>query len=483
MRDVSRLLFLLLITVRAFAGGQGFEQTRDLIRRGEFAAAAKACDETLKRRPRDFQVWTLKGIALQGLGRNAESLESFRRALAIQPQFLPALQGAAQLEYQTHDPRGRETLEAILRLRPEPTAHAMLGVLAFERQDCHAALGHFAAAGAAAGDPVIKWQRASCHYRLEQWGEAEAQFRELLALRDDDRVRYNLGLAQLGGGKAADAVATLELLGRGDRPDPDALSLLAAAHEANKQTPEALRALRRAIDLYPREERLYADLATICLEHGALELGREVLEAGAKNVPQSARIQAMLGVLHARAGQAEEAQEAFRRAERLAPDAAIGRVGLAVSLMEVGAFEQAIALLREQAGRAPGDPRVDLTLARALLQRDTTPEELGEAEALLRRVIGREPGNAAAYALLGKARLRAGDAAAAAAALEKAIGLDPRDGAATYQLMLAYRRLGRSRDAAALQEKARQLVDAERAAEAEAGRYRLFRVPEGRPGQ
>lgn len=76
-----RFLFLLLsFSLAARASAQGFEQTRD------------------------FQLWTLKGISLQGVGQPKESLAAFRRALAVNPKFLPALQGTAQLEYQLQDP-------------------------------------------------------------------------------------------------------------------------------------------------------------------------------------------------------------------------------------------------------------------------------------------------------------------------------------------------------------------------------------------
>ncbi|MFN0110828.1 MAG: tetratricopeptide repeat protein, partial [Blastocatellia bacterium] len=154
-----RAFFLLLLIVPCtFA--QSFEQVRDLIRRGDFAMAVQACDEGLQKQPRDFQLWTMKGIALQGVGKNPESLVAFRRALALNPKFLPALQGAAQLEYQLRDPNCRKTLETLLQLRPEPTVQAMLGALAFENKDCAATLKHYAAAGEAAHQPIIKWQRA-----------------------------------------------------------------------------------------------------------------------------------------------------------------------------------------------------------------------------------------------------------------------------------------------------------------------------------
>ncbi|MFN0087319.1 MAG: tetratricopeptide repeat protein [Blastocatellia bacterium] len=476
-----RLIALLLLLSAPAAFAQGFEQARDLIRRGEFAAAVRACEAGLEQQPRAFQLWTLKGIALQGVGQNKESLAAFRRALAIDPKFLPALQGAAQLEYQLHDLNCRKTLEAILRLRPEPTVHAMLGALAFERKDCGGALKHYGAAGEAADQPVIKWQRATCHFELEQWESAAAQFRELLALREDSRIRFNLGLAETRAQRYVEAIAALLPL-RG-QADADGLSLLASAYEANKQTPEALDILRDAIARHPLEERLYADLAAVCLDHNAIPLGVEVLEAGTKNLPQSARLQTLLGVLYARGERRDQAEAAFKLAERLAPEAAFGRVGLAVAMMESGAVDEAIELLREQSRRASGDPRVRLTLAQALLQKDSSPVELKEARALLQSLIARRPETARAHSLLGKLHLRRGEIVSAARALETAIKLDPSDRNSTYQLMTVYRKQGRIKEAAALQGRVQQLLDEEREADGDAARYRLVRAPEGRPGQ
>lgn len=477
------LLPLFLLSGDPVRGFADFEQIRDLLRRGDFVSALRACDHDLKLRPRDFRTWTLKGIALQGVGRNKESLESFRRAVEIQPEFLPALQGAAQLEYQMRDPRCRQTLEAILRLQPDAAvAHAMLGVLAFERKDCAEAVEHFEKGGdGATGDPLIKLQLGTCYYQLERWAAAERQFSELLSLKEDARVRYNLGLTQVSGQKMAEAVATLGPLARGERPDPEAMSLLASAYEANKQTPEALQTLRRAIDLYPREESLYVELAALCLGHNAIPLGTKVLEAGARNIPRSARIRMMLGILHASAENFDEANAAFKEAERLAPDAAYGQVGLAITLMRTGGEDQMIHLLREQLKRTPDIPAVGLTLAEALLQKGTSPAEFREAESHLRSVIRRQPSQAKAHSLLGKVYLRLGEMDNAARSLEAAVRLDPSDRGATYQLMILRQRAGRSEEAAALKEKIRQLQEVEKAEEVEAGRYRLIPVPEDHP--
>lgn len=477
---IAVCLFFVLAMLNTLAQAQGFEQVRDLIRRGDFAAAVQACETGLQKQPRDYQLWTLKGIALQGVAQNKESLAAFRRALTINPKFLPALQGAAQLEYQLRDPNCRRTLETLLLLRTEPNVYAMLGVLAFENKDCATALKHYSAAGEAARDPIIRWHSAACHFQLQQWEPAAAQFQALLAVKEDDRLRYNLGLVQVNGKQFVEAVATLQPLARKAAPEADAVSLLAAAHEGAKQLTEAFDVLRRAINLYPREERLYADLANLCLEHSAIDLGIEVLEAGMKNNPGSARIQTMLGVLFARADRMSQAEAAFRQAEQLAPDTSFGRVGLAVAMLQIGAADEAIKHLREQLQRTPNDAQVSLMLAQALLQKDSSPGELKEAQMLLQKLIARAPTNARAHSLLGKLYQRRNENVNAARTLETAIKLDPSDRNSTYQLMTVYRKQGRLKEAAALQSRVQKLLDEEREADVEAARYRLVRAPAAR---
>lgn len=487
MRFVVRLLILFLIiaafhVVAVFAD---FNQIRALLERGDFAAALRQSEQDLKINPRDYQIWTLKGVALQGLNRSADSLHALRQALKLKPDFLPALQAAAQLEYNARDPRLKQTLETILKLRPETeTARAMLGVLAFEAKNCREATAHFEQAGAnATAQPLVKWQLGTCYFELEQWTEAANQFRALLDIRENALIRYNLGLVQMRANQPAAAVATLKPLfaapeQSNEKPDADALSLLAAAYEADRQIPAAIAVLRRAVEIYPNEERLYADLAAICLDHNSFALGTEILEIALKNIPTSARLYSLLGVMHASAGFADKAQTAFQKAETLAPAAAHARVGLALSLMQSGAAEQAVRVLRDAAARTPDDALVAFTLAEALLQDNAAPELLGEAKTLLRRVIEKQPENARALSMLGKIYFREQDSNNAVPILERAVRLDPRDRAAMYQLITLYNRAGRKTEAHALGKKVEKIVDAERAGENKFERYTLNRLPD-----
>ncbi|MFN7929238.1 MAG: tetratricopeptide repeat protein [Blastocatellia bacterium] len=67
------------------------------------------------------------------------------------------------------------------------------------------------------------------------------------------------------------------------------------------------------------------------------------------------------------------------------------------SITKPQARPRAIRLLREQLQRTPNDAQVSLMLAQALLQKDSSPAELKEAQTLLQKLIARQPDNARAF--------------------------------------------------------------------------------------
>ncbi len=448
---------------------------RGLIRGGQFTEAIAECDLELTAAPRSSALYTLKGLALQSGGDKAGGLAAFRQALALDSAYEPALQAAAQIEFETRDPNAITTLESVLRLSPasEP-AHAMLGVLLYESRSCVGALLHFEKAPGALQTPSVKWQYGVCLLERQRWAEAQKQFASLLQLREHAPTRYNLALAYWNAREYQAAVTTLQPLD-GPYADADVERLLASALEAIGDTPGAYAALRKAIERNPRDEKLLVDLAVMCMDHKALDLGLEVVRAGIRNAPGSAKLQTLLGVLLVRGGDAASGQEAFERAQELAPAGGLGRIGLASTLMQMGLATDAVTLLREQLAASGRDPRTELTLVRALLLKSPTAEENREAESRLQWIVHKEPGNAAARGLLGKVYVRLGDIPQATAELEAAIRLDPTDRASTYQLMTIFQRTGRTKEAAGLARKVGALLEKEKTDEAAGNRFQIVR--------
>src|SRR5439155_2490023 len=134
-------------------------------------------------------LWTMQGVAYAGRGQKKEALSSFRSALKIFPDNIPALQGAAQIEYEGGNAAGIPLLQHLLRLRPrDATTNAMLAVLEYQEGNCKAAVQHFAAAGALfESKPEGLHAYATCLVKLKRFDEAATVFKKSVALNPADR--------------------------------------------------------------------------------------------------------------------------------------------------------------------------------------------------------------------------------------------------------------------------------------------------------
>ena len=139
------------------------------LREGQFAKALQILQPELEKDPKNTQLWALRGIALSGKGDKKEALGAFRHALDISPDYLPALEGAAQIEYEDGGRDAGVLLQRVLQLQPDDqTSHAMLAVLDYRRGDCASAVTHFEKSGSLAESqwhpwdaaPLFEWKRA-----------------------------------------------------------------------------------------------------------------------------------------------------------------------------------------------------------------------------------------------------------------------------------------------------------------------------------
>ena len=453
---------------------------------GRFPEALQAADEMLKAQPRDPRLWTARGLALRGLGRQKESLQSFERALQMDRKFTPALKAAAELAYQARDPRAAGYVRSVLELEPgNETAHAMAGVLAYEARDCARAVDHFAKARRETeGNEAGAARYGHCLLNLGRAEQAAEVFQKVVERQPANAAaRYNLAVAEVEASRWREAIATLALLTIGEKASPEALNLLATAQEGAGDVEAAVAALRKAAQLAPQDERHYLDLAALCLKHDAVPLALEITDVGLANIPGSARLFAMRGIVRAQLGENEKASADFEQASRLEPDQAYGSVGLSVLLSQGNRFEGASALLREKVRQAPGDATLNYLLADALLREGAGPEltEFGEARQVLLRAVRAKPDFARARALLGKLYLQAGETSKAAAELQLALRQEPGNRRALNQLVVALRQLGRAEEAAAVAARLREQVEQELASDVSRYRVKLVKAPE--PGR
>ena len=172
----------------------------------------------------------MQGTAYAGEGHKQDALTSFSTALKISPDYLPALQGAAQIEFDDANPAAIPILERLLRLRPvDPTGHAMLAVLQYQQGNCKDAVPHFEKAGALFDSRASALHAyATCLVKQKKFEQASKVFQRAVALYPDDRrERQLLAAIQLMAHQPREALATLQPTQ--DNPDAESLELTATA--------------------------------------------------------------------------------------------------------------------------------------------------------------------------------------------------------------------------------------------------------------
>jgi len=434
--------------------------------------------------PTDPRGWTLQGIALQALNRPNESLEAYQHALKLDPNNLAALEAAAQVEFQAGRPEALTFLEKLLTLKPDDqTAHAMVAALAYQQKDCPSTVGHYQKSPQiVANDIPALSQLGSCLFRLNRAEEALPVFERIAELRPGDpEAQYYFALAQYSARHYKEAIQSLLPLtgeARGKKAVA-ALNLLAAAYEADRQTPQAVDVLQKAISLAPEDISNYLDLATLSLDHGSFKLGVDVLNAGLRAVPNSAPLYLERGVLEVQLGQYNEARADFQQAAALNPIQNDSSVALGISLMEENRPTESVQVLRQRLEKSPNDPALNYLLAELLLRSGTQPgtSSFQEAETAAMRAVQGKPDFTRAEDLLAELYLRAGETGLAEQMARKALKSDPEDQSALYNLIICVRSNG---DHAELSQLVQRLAEATanlREQEKARNRYRL--VEEG----
>jgi cytochrome c-type biogenesis protein CcmH/NrfG len=180
-----------------------------------FAQALVLLRSALQKNPSDAQLWAMEGVANAGEGHKQEALASFLRALTISPDYLSALRGAAQIEFDEANSAAIPILKRLLRLQPaDATGHGMLAVLQYQEGNCDSAVPHFEKAGTLFdAKPSALHAYAACLVKQRKFDQASNVFQRALTLQPSDkRERRLMAAIQLMAHQPQKALATLEPL-------------------------------------------------------------------------------------------------------------------------------------------------------------------------------------------------------------------------------------------------------------------------------
>jgi len=480
MRKIVACLFL-LGAAPAWAAQNSPDVANSIaaaLRAKDYEQAVRLAQSALQKSPSDPRILAMKGIAYSGLGKTHEALAAYDQALKIAPNYLPALEGAAELEYNAGSDRAGTLLDRILQIQPNNSiSHAMLGVIAYKHHDCKSAIEHFRASGELlSSQPAALEEYGFCLVQEGRAADAISVYSNLTsAAPQDTRARNHLAAAQLLADQPRDALATLDPILQGTDPDAEALDIASNASEAIGDTPRAVELLRKAILRAPDNASYYVDFATLAFDHSSYQVGIDVLNAGLGRLPKSAPIFLARGILYIQEGQYEKGAADFETAQRLDPRQAFSSESESLAKVQQTGGGEALPTIRSRLKTHPNDPVLLYLLADTLTRNGAQPgsPEFREALSADTRALERRPDLALARDLLSSLYFKQGDFNKAIEQCRRALRDDPNDQEALYRLTQALRKTGKTAEIPPLLKQLADLREQARKKENTQNRYKL----------
>jgi len=472
--------FVTVASPQTSADSSSIAAVQAAIRSNDNDRALALTHEQLAKWPKDVRLWTLEGVAYSHMSNAREALAAYEKALAIQPDYLAALEGAAQIEYAAGSDRAIPLLNRILKVRPdEPTTHAMLAALAYKKHDCPNAVKHYQLSGSAlSSQPSALEEFGSCLMELQKPEDAVPIFQQIFESRPDDpHARYNLAVVQLAAGRAQDSVAALEPIIGDANPDPDALDLASAAYEETGDTPRAVALLRQAIVANRQKAKYYVDFAALSYKHQSFQVGVEMVDAGIRQLPKDATLYVARGILFVQMGQFEKGQADFETANHLDPKQASAAVAEGLAQFQNSDLEQALKTVEAQLKVHPKDPFLHYLKAEILLQGGPAPGSAQFKEALqaAARAVELQPNFRLARNVLGNLYFQSGQNERAINQCRIVLRDNPDDQIAMYHLLLALRKTkDTNNEIPGIVERLAELRSQTQATENSANKYKLY---------
>lgn len=481
-------IFILSCALPVFAQGIGgadsTQAIQSALRGRDFAQALQLLQPELRKYPRDPKLWMLQGLAYEGSGKNHDALASFDKALAIAPDYLPALEGAADLEFRAGSAHAIPRLNRILKQLPnDPTTHAMLATLAYKQHDCPTAVKHFAESERViANQPASLAAYGDCLMDLQRAGEAIPVFQQLVAqFPENSHARYDLAVAQNANHDAKGAVEILQPLLEQKEPDPDVLALASSAYEQQGNTPKAVELLRQAIVMNPKNVKYYLNFATLSFNHQSFKVGIDMVNVGLKQLPKAASLYVARGVLYVQLAQYSEGEADFQTAMRLDPSQASSAVAQGMAQIQSSNLDEALNTVNAQLKLHPKEAFLYYLKAQILVRKGTPvgSADFKEAVADAKKATELDPTSVLPRDVLSNLYLSSGQLDLAIEQCRLALKGNPSDQEALYHLIQALRQSGKGSktEMTALVKKLAELRNQSRQQETTTNKYQLYETP------
>ncbi|MGP8260009.1 MAG: tetratricopeptide repeat protein [Acidobacteriaceae bacterium] len=371
--------------------------------RGDLLASERLITQAIRSRSTVSAFHYNLGNTLELLGKRREAVESYRRALSLDPQNLPALQRIDCAIGEQADPAEVIALyEAFLKLSPDSAeAHYDLGRLHQRRGDLSNAVTCYRKAIAL--QPAcfeFHFNLAAMLFQTGHFADAAESYRQAILLRPEDaEAHYSLGV------------------------------VLQTLKDEN-----AFTCYRKAIALQPACFEFHFNLAAMLFQTGHFADAAESYRQATLLRPEHAGAHYSLGVVLQTLKDESSAMQAYISALRINPDlpqALSNLGGLCVDRDDPQAGE---GLLRRSIALDPSNASAHCNLANALAKLGNIAGALGSS----RNALALDPTSALTLCNLGAHLESFGDAAGAMQCYQAALAAHPDSQLAQYYVGLQH---------------------------------------------
>ena len=368
-----------------------FQQAVSQLRDGETAAAISSFDGLWKSHPRDAQLAAWIGAELDSTSHHEEAAPWYQRALAIQPDFEPALNNLA-LNYAIRGEisKAQPLLRSALKMNPSNASAAYnLGLIDLRLGQYREAAGVLAQSRSAPTPPApvgrIALAEATALFHLRQYALAAEVLQKTSGDADGSRLLL-LGSAQALSGNLPASVKTFQEAARRFPDDPQAYYRLALVFLQGWLDHEARDVLEAGLKQIPGSPLLLYGQAVLDDAIGNTDEAVVWVKKSLDEDSKQAAAWALLGKLEASMGQTDDALDVYHRAAGLGAGAEAG-VEAAELLIRLQRIPEAERELQGLAKRYPDSARVDRGFGK--LYRDEKKFDL--AEQYLKQAVNLDP--------------------------------------------------------------------------------------------
>jgi len=367
----------------------------NLLRQKQFDQALVAVGRLEKKQPNNPLVYNLRGIVYLTKRDVGAARENFERALQIQPDYLPAIGNLAQLDWLEKKPDlARKRYDALLEKDPK-NEQALLALTNLLQS-----LG---------GDPTeiesllkkavtANPQSINARVALVAFYARRGDDKQVLlaaqeanaALPNDPRTLELLGQVQQATGEATLAVGTFSKLAAAQPDAVGPLLRLAGALVAVKDYDKAIEKMREAQKINPERFEVSRQIAIVYAAAGRSEQALLEIKAIQRRQPADMRGYQLEGDFWGGQQKWQEAEAAFRAAQKHAPDDGMVAVKLYATMTNAGKG----AAANGAADKWLQDHPKDVVLRAYLGERALQKQDYKAAARYYQAVVAQQPDNA-----------------------------------------------------------------------------------------